>query len=144
MKQYLYTIRFPIIAALVNSLIYQFTWPTTGGLVVFSTIRILIAIWAGYAIVKSKVGAVAIASFAGPILLFFDHVFIGGTLGVITHDFSQLPANVLAGSPFENQPRLAYFLGVLLSFLMFFPVAMAVAAGGGLLARLDERRASHR
>lgn len=144
MKRYLYTIRFLIIAAVMNSLIYQFTWLTTGGLVVFSTVRIVIAIWAGYTIVKSKVGTVAIASFAGPILLFFDHVLIGGMLGVITHDFSQLPATVLAGGPFQNQPRLAYLLGILMSFLMFFPVAMAVAAGGGLLARLDERGVSDR
>lgn len=138
MKRYLYAIRLPLLVALANAVMYQFVWTAPGGAIAFNVIRVAVVLWGGYAIVKSKTGTVAIASFAGPVLLLVD-VLIAGTFGVTTHDFSQIPGSILEGTAFQNYPRLAYLLGMLISFLMFFPIAMAIAAGGALLAKVDQR-----
>lgn len=139
MKHYLFAMRLPLIVAVANAGAFHFTWSAPGATVLFNVVRIVVALWAGYAIVKAKRGTVLIASFAGPIVLFIDHVLIGGTLGALTYNFSQVPSNVLEGTPFPNHPHLAYFLGIVVSFLMFFPIAMAIAAGGGILAKVNQR-----
>lgn len=67
------------------------------------------------------------ASLAGPMFLFFDHVVVKGLF-------------LLVGRSLGPRERWMAFAGVLISFLVFVPLAALIAWCGGLAAGWKARR----
>ncbi|WP_144375307.1 hypothetical protein [Thiolapillus brandeum] len=130
MKNYLYILKLPIIALVVNSVLLEFTSGNAFGPIIFNITRIVIAIWAGWLLVDKENVSIAAAAFSGPFLLFLDHVLIAGVGGLLTHDFSALQLD----NP-TTSAEAAYFMGIIGSYLMFFPISMLFSAFGGYSAK---------
>jgi hypothetical protein len=83
-------------------------------------IRFLLAVWAGWRVVRIGGASALGASLAGPIFLLVDHVLVKGIYLLL----SAQPPDV----------RLQALLGVLLTFALFIPLSLCLAWVGGLLA----------
>ena len=136
MLRYLSIIRMPLIVLIFNALIYHFI--NIGfvgfGPILFNFIRIITVIWAAWLLVDKEVYSIVSASLVGPFFLFIDHVVLGGGLGLLTTDFSQIHLNGEENLLFENV-QLSFLAGIIISFLMFFPVAMLFGVLGGYMAK---------
>ena len=118
MKEYLITIKYPVLLIIINSILgyslYQ-VLPATVGDAIFNVFRILIIAWAGWVLNRSG-RSLGVAALTGILLLFLDHPVITGGLFIIQSEYQA-------------------FYGVLISFVMFAIVAALVAVIGGLLNR---------
>ena len=130
MKNYLSILKLPIVVLIVNSILLEYISGNAFGLIVFNITRIVIVVWAGRLLVEKGSLSIAVASFAGPFLLFLDHVLMGGVGGLLIHDFSDIQLD----NPIDN-PELTFFMGIIISYLMFFPIFMLFSAFGGYSAK---------
>ncbi len=140
MLRYFSTIKMPLILLILNAIIYQFINIGFGyfGPILFNFVRIIAVIWAAWLLVDRKGNSVSAASLVGPLFLFIDHVVLGGGLGLLTTDFSQLQFSGDEKLPFESV-EISYMAGILISFLMFFPVAVLFGALGGYMAKMGSK-----
>jgi len=97
-------------------------------------IRIGLVFWAGWLVMHAEWGSISLAALAGPLVTFFDHILLGAIIGTLTADYSRIPVEILQRSSFQN-PRTAYLVGILISYVMFLPVAACISAGAGYIAR---------
>lgn len=136
MYKYLNTIRIPLIVLILNALIYQLVHIGFGyfGPILFNSIRIIAIVSAAWLLVEKNGYSIASASFVGPFFLFIDHVLLGGGLGLITTDFTQINVDGTERLLFENM-EASFLSGIFVSFLMFFPVSIIFGALGGYLAK---------
>jgi len=124
-SRYFGALRVPIVLALANFFILQ---PVAGLLprpwsnTVFNALRALIIMLGGWTIVRRGVGGPWAASWAGPAVLFVDHVVLKG--GVF----------LLAAVVGRNASPVLAFAGVLGSYVLYAPVTLALGWVGGTLA----------
>ena len=126
--------RGPVLLALANQLLIgplvsAATGPTSA-FIVMNALRVLTIALAGWRVIRAKAGGLWSASWAGPAVLFFDHVVAKGGVMVVA---------AIAG---VKDGWLA-FGGVLASYVMFAPVAMLPACAGAAAARRHSDSAQH-
>ena len=109
-------------AAVLNYLMASFA----GGLVFFNAGRMVIAFFGGWLMVSYAHRGLWMAVLPGPLVLIVDHVILNGGYFVLAHYF--WPAAV------TGEDLLAA-VGVLVSFVMFLPLAVLLSSGGGFIAR---------
>lgn len=129
MKQYLNTIKVPIIIALLNvfpgNWLYSFL-PGSIELGIFNIIRIANVFYAGWLITKNNVGGLLQAALSGPLLFLIDHILLKGGYFII--------AQILNQSSADGKGFLA-FGGVIVSYIMFLPLLLLVGFLGGWISR---------
>ena len=126
MKRYLAVIRRPIFFVVINFFFVNTLFsllPFNIGNIVYNIGRIAIIFYAGWFIIRRKVGGIWQSALAGALIYFIDHVVLKGGIFLLNYLFK--PAGL----------GLAAFGGVLISFIMFVPLAMLIGTMGGLVAR---------
>ncbi len=125
-KRFFVVMRLPIFLVVVNfffvNTLFAFL-PYNLGNISYNIIRIAIIFYAGWLVVRKDLGRTWHAALAGVLIYFIDHVVCKGGVFLLNYLFK------------PNGLGLAAFSGVLVSFLMFIPLAMIVGALGGLAAR---------
>ena len=121
MARYLAIVKWPLVILVANALVFGFVDSGYGdfGTILFNLVRVVVIVWAGWLLVEKAQVSVALASFIGPTFLFIDHVVLGGGIGLVRYE----------------EDRGAFFGGILISYLMFFPVALLFSALGGYAAK---------
>lgn len=126
MKKHLAVIKGPIFFIIINFFLVNSLFsllPDRIGDGVYNIGRIVIIFYAGWLVVRRNIGGPWQASLAGTTIYFIDHVMLKGGMFLVN---------------WLINPRglgLTAFSGVLVSFVLFVPVAMAIAALGGVYAR---------
>ncbi len=113
---------------LVNTLLGLL--PYSIGNISYNILRVSIIFYAGWLVVGKRLGSIWHAALAGILVYFTDHVVLKGGVFLINYLFK------------PDGLGLAAFSGVIVSFILFTPLAMAVAALGGLAARSREEKNS--
>lgn len=117
-------LRVPVIVIFANFLVFAIIPGNLTGVVgdvIYNVIRMAMIAYAGWLIVRNGGGTLRSAALAGLLLFAFDHVVLKG--GKFMLD------SFLYGESFDA------FIGVLISFAMWFALPVAVAVVGGLVAR---------
>jgi len=126
MKKYLAVIRRPIFFIVINFFLVNTLFallPNNYGDVVYNIGRITIIFYAGWLVVRKNIGGTWQSALAGTAIYFIDHVVLKG--GIFLLNWLIRPQGL----------GLAAFSGVIISFVMFIPIAMIIAALGGISAR---------
>ena len=126
MKKYLEVIRGPIFFIIINFFLVNSLFsllPDKVGDVVYNIGRIVIIFYAGWLVVRRSIGGTWQSALAGAALYFLDHVVLKG--GMFLLNWLIKPQGL----------GLTAFSGVLISFVLFVPLAMIIAALGGVAAR---------
>ena len=126
MKKYLAVIRWPIFFIVINFFLINTLLsllPNNIGDLVYNIGRIVIIFYAGWLVVRKKIGGTWQSALAGTAIYFIDHVVLKG--GIFLLNWLIRPQGL----------GLAAFSGVVISFIMFVPLAMVIAALGGAYAR---------
>jgi len=110
------------VAALLNFAIVGTLFGELG----FNVMRVVIAFAGGWLVVRRTGAGLGVAALVGVIVLLIDHVLLKGGGFLLAQAF--WPESV-QGQGFMG------FAGVLISFVMFVPVAALVSALGGIAAR---------
>ncbi len=129
MKKYLAVIRRPIFFAIINFFLVNTLLallPYSLGDIFYNIGRICIIFYAGWFVIKKKVGSIWQAALTGAGIYFIDHVLLKG--GIFLLNYLLKPQGL----------GLAAFGGVLVSFIIFVPLAMLIGALGGLVARASK------
>lgn len=128
-KRFFVVMRLPIFLVVVNfffvNTLFAFL-PYSLGDISYNIIRIAIIFYAGWLVVRKDLGRTWHAALAGILIYFIDHVACKGGVFLLNYLFK------------PDGLGLAAFSGVLVSFIMFIPLAMIVGALGGLAARSTE------
>jgi hypothetical protein len=113
---YFRILRWPIILAAVNSLAsgVVFDWPL--GDLAYNATRVAILVYAAWVLIHGGLTNLWLVALAGLLLSFIDHPVIRGGSFLVTGETMG-------------------FYGVLISFVMFAPVPMIVAAASGYVIR---------
>jgi hypothetical protein len=90
--------------------------------------RIAVIFYTGWLVVKKNLGAIGPAALAGAGIYFIDHVLLKGGIFLLQYFFR------------SEEMGLAAFSSVVVSFVGFAPLAMIVAAAGGISARGRKER----
>ena len=117
------------------ALLAAFNYVVIGGLVggvPFNVIRVLLALSGGWLVAALGRGSLWLGAFAGVLVLVTDHLVLKGGYYLLAH--------WLWPEAVDGQGLLA-FGGVVLSFVMFAPVAALLGVFGAWLARWSEARA---
>jgi len=109
---------------LVNTLAAFF--PSHLGDILYNLGRISILFYAGWLVIRKNLGTRWHAALAGVFIYFIDHVLLKG--GMFLLNYVMKPDGL----------GFAAFSGVLVSFILFIPLAMFIGAMGGLAARYGE------
>jgi hypothetical protein len=125
MKKYLAVIRRPIFFIIINFFLVNtlFAFLPSLGDILYNIGRISIIFYAGWLVIKKKVGGIWQAALTGAGIYFIDHVLLKG--GIFLLNYLLKPQGL----------GLAAFGGVLVSFIMLVPLALLIGAMGGLVAR---------
>jgi len=126
MKKYLAVIRRPIFFIIINFFLVNTFFaflPYNLGDILYNIGRISIIFYAGWLIVKRRVGGIWQAALTGAGIYFIDHVLLKGGIFLLNYLFK--PQGL----------GLAAFGSVLVSFIIFVTLAMLMGALGGLVAR---------
>lgn len=127
MRKYLDAIRGPIFFIIINFFLVTSLFsllPGNYGEIVYNIGRIAIIFYAGWLVVRKNIGGTWQSALAGTAIYFIDHIVLKG--GMFILNWLIRPQGL----------GLAAFSGVIISFIMFIPVAMIIAALGGACARL--------
>lgn len=128
-KRFFAVMRLPIFLVVVNyffvNTLFAFL-PYSLGNISYNIFRIAIIFYAGWLVVRKDIGRTWHAALAGILIYFVDHVVCKGGVFLLNYFFK------------PDGLGLAAFSGVLVSFIMFIPLAMIVGALGGLAARSTE------
>lgn len=131
-KKFLAVIRRPIFFIIINFFLVNTLFsllPFRIGNIAYNAGRMSLIFYAGWLIIRKKVGGVWQAALAGVVIYFVDHVLIKGGIFLVNYLFKPQGLGLTA------------FGGVLVSFIMFVPLAMLIGAMGGLFARTRNERA---
>jgi hypothetical protein len=126
LKKFLAVIRRPIFFIIINFFLVNTLFaflPYSLGDILYNIGRISIIFYAGWLVINRKVGGIWQAALTGAGIYFIDHVLLKGGIFLLNYLFK--PQGL----------GLAAFGGVLVSFIMFVPLAMLIGAMGGLVAR---------
>jgi hypothetical protein len=126
MKKYLEAIKGPIFFIIINFFLVNSLFsllPDNYGDAVYNICRIVIIFYAGWLVVRKNIGGTWQSALAGTAIYFIDHVVLKG--GMFLVNWLIRPQGL----------GLAAFSGVLISFVIFIPLAMLIAALGGAYAR---------
>ena len=126
MKKYLAVIRRPIFFIVINFFLVNTLFsllPNSFGDVVYNIGRITVIFYAGWLVVRKNIGGIWQSAWAGTAIYFIDHVVLKG--GIFLMNWLIKPQGL----------GLAAFSGVIISFVMFIPIAMLIASLGGAYAR---------
>jgi len=129
-KKFLAMMRRPAAYLLINFFLVNtlFALMSSGlGDILYNLCRISIIFYAGWLVTRKGLGTVWHAALTGMFMYFIDHVLLKG--GVFLLNYLLKPEGL----------GLAAFLGVLVSFVLFSPLAMSVGALGGFFARSREK-----
>jgi len=130
MFKYLQTLGIPIAIVIANFVLFSLLFPQIlagmTGEVIFNLIRVFAVLCAGWLIVERCGAAISAAAYSGIVILFIAHVVLKGGLFLVQPLWDP---GLLIHDGFKA------FLGVLVSFLMFVPIAMVIAALGGWAAK---------
>lgn len=85
--------------------------------------RIAVIFYTGWLVVRKNLGAVGHAALAGAGIYFIDHVVLKGGIFLLQYLFR------------SEEIGLAAFSSVIVSFVAIVPIAMIIAAAGGIVAR---------
>jgi hypothetical protein len=124
--KYLAVIRWPIFYIVINFFLVNTLFsllPGTIGDLVYNIGRVTIIFYAGWLVVRKNLGGTWQSAVAGTVIYFIDHVVLKG--GIFLLNWLIKPQGL----------GLAAFSGVLISFVMFIPMAMLIASLGGAYAR---------
>ena len=133
MKKFIYTIRFPLIAEVINSALVQVVG-TEYGVFAYPLVTTTIALWAGALIARD----LAHAAWAGPAIMFCG-VLVVGIFGAFSSPFSldelkDIPEHAKNAWAMEN-PRLTAFMGLALATAIFTPASALISALGGFIGK---------
>ena len=126
MKKYLEAIRGPIFFIIINFFLVNSLFsllPDKVGDIVYNIGRMVIIFHAGLLVVRRNIGGTWQSALAGAAIYFIDHVVLKG--GMFLVNWLIKPQGL----------GLTAFSGVLISFVLFVPLAMIIAALGGVAAR---------
>lgn len=127
MKKYLAVIRRPIFFIVINFFLINTLFsllPDNAGEIIYNIGRISIIFYAGWLVIRNNIGGTWQSAIAGTAIYFIDHVVLKG--GIFLLNWLIRPQGL----------GLAAFSGVIISFVLFIPVAMIIAALGGAYARM--------
>ena len=128
-KRFFVVMKLPIFLVVVNfffvNTLFAFL-PYSLGNISYNIFRIAIIFYAGWLVVRKNLGGTWQAALAGILIYFIDHVVCKGGMFLLNYFFK------------PDGLGLHAFSGVLVSFIMFIPLAMLVGALGGLAARSSE------
>ncbi len=110
---------------LVNTLLAFL--PYNLGNISYNIIRVAIIFYAGWLVVRKNLGGIWHSALAGILVYFTDHVVLKGGIFILNYIFKPEGLGLVA------------FSGVVVSFVLFIPLAMAIGALGGLAARSGEK-----
>jgi hypothetical protein len=125
-KKFLAMMWRPAIYILINFFLINTLFsllPSGLGDVLYNLGRISIIFYAGWLVIRKGMATLWYAALAGMFLYFVDHVLLKG--GVFLLNYLLKPEG----------PGLAAYVGAVVSFIMFTPLAMSVGAMGGFFAR---------
>ncbi len=125
-KKFLAVMRRPAFYILINFLLVNTLFaflPYGLGDILYNLGRLAIIYYAGRLVIRKKLGTIWHAALTGMFMYFIDHVLLKG--GIFLLNFLFKPEGL----------GLAAFSGVIVSFIMFTPLAMSVGALGGFFAR---------
>ena len=113
---FLRVIRWPIVLAALNALVSGLivNWPL--GVVAYNLLRLVILVYAAWLLVRGGITNLWLLALAGLLLFFVDHPLVGGGEFLLTG-------------------QTMAFYGVLISFVMFAPIPMAITALSGYVIR---------
>jgi len=126
MKNHLETIKGPIFLIIINFFLVNSLFsllPDKLGDYAYNIGRIIIISYAGWLIVRKNIGGIWQSALAGTFIYFIDHVVLKGGMFLVN---------------WLINPRglgLTAFSGVIISFVLFVPIAMIIASLGGLYER---------
>lgn len=126
MKKFLAVLRRPVFFVLINFFLVNTLFsllPFAIGNIVYNIGRISIIFYAGWLIAHKRVGGVWQSALAGAVVYFADHVVIKGGIFLLNYLFK------------PEGMGLSAFGGVLVSFILFIPLAMLIGMLGAILAR---------
>ena len=129
MKRYLFAIRITIFLIVANSAIFEIVYgvnPHNDILLIFNITRALIVMYAGWLTIVNYENNLMKASLSGPLLIFIDHVIMGGG-SIMIKDAMKLTG--------QGINALSVFGGIVVSYLMFLPIYMLFGYIGAQLAR---------
>jgi hypothetical protein len=132
-KKFLAVMRRPAFYLLINFFLVNTLLaflPYGLGDILYNIGRISIIFYAGWLVQRKKLGTIRLAALTGMFMYFIDHVLLKG--GIFLLNFMFKPEGL----------GLAAFSGVLVSFILFIPLAMSVGAMGGFFARSGKEGAS--
>lgn len=126
-------IRVPIIVVIINFLVFALVpGNLTGsvGDVIYNVIRLSMVTYAGWLAVRKGHGTLRTAALVGLLLFAFEHIVLKG-------------GKYLLDTYFYNEPLqrgVDAFLGVVISFAMWFMLPVVMALIGGLIAERTKPR----
>ena len=131
MKKYLAVLRRPIFFIIINFFLVNIIFSLLSdrlGNAAYDIGRICIIFYAGRLVTGKNIGGIWQSALAGTFIYFTDHVLLKGGVFILNYLFK------------PEGPGLAAFSGVIVSFIMFTPLAMLIGAMGGLFARSRRER----
>jgi len=133
MKKHLEVIKGPIFLIIINFFLVNSLFsllPDKLGDYAYNIGRIAIIFYAGWLVVRRNIGGIWQSALAGTFIYFIDHVVLKGGMFLIN---------------WLINPRglgLTAFSGVVISFILFIPIAMVIASLGGLYGRTTKEKAA--
>ncbi len=125
LKKFLAVLRRPVFFIVINFFLVNTLFsllPYNVGNTVYNIGRISIIFYAGWLVARKNVGGIWQAAAAGIVIYFIDHVVIKGAIFLLNYVFK--PEGL----------GLAALGGVIVSFVMFIPLSMLIAAIGCMMA----------
>lgn len=124
-------LRRPLFFSIVNffflNTIFAFL-PWNSGDILYNVVRVFIVGYSGWLICKRNIGGIRQAALVGAVMYFFDHVVLKGGIFILNYLFK------------PDGMGFAAFTGVVISYVFFAPLAMAIGGLGGFAAlRWGER-----
>lgn len=139
MKRYFSTLKGPLIILLVMGVLSHID--TTNA---FSVLFILIQIFAiasgGWLLSRDLKQSIGTASYSGPILLCIYILIVALLPAILFPPTMSMPANIQTKDLLFGSLYLTYLIGVSISYLLYLPVSMAIAAFGAYLNASNSKR----
>jgi hypothetical protein len=125
-KRFMAVMRRPIFFIVVNFFLINTLFaflPYGLGDISYHLGRVAVIFYTGWLVVRRNLGVIRHTALAGAGIYFIDHVLLKGGVFLLQYLFR------------SEAMGLAAFSGVIVSFVVFSPLAMIVAAAGGISAR---------
>jgi hypothetical protein len=142
MGRYVRLLAGPLLLLFVSAVFVQVVSTVSFASMLVSLGALVIApAWAGWLlVVRAKVSPWA-AAFCGPALLFVDAFVFGYLPSLALGRISELSQQA-ADNPLLASPGLTVLAGMLIGYLLIFPISLGLAGLGAYIGARDLRRAS--